>query len=299
MLKEYGYIRVAAAQNELHLCDVSFNTNSIIKLLDKAKTKGVDIICFPELSLVGYTAQDMFLNKDLYNSVLEGLNKLKEYSKKLDFVFIVGAPIKVKNSLYNCAISFCNGHIIGITPKTYIPNYNEFYEARWFSSANKLDTNTINLLGEDVLTKFEKSYRMKMYLRSHTGFEGNGDMFGKFGLSVDDIANLEVNIDDFTRITDGYVPLEGDLIYIEMGDWLMEIFHVEDEDPFFTLGKKSQHIFNTRKYDYSHEELDTDVEMVDRLKEYKSTDIVSENDIIEDDINSILNLNNNNEFGDR
>ena len=155
------------------------------------------------------------------------------------------------------------------------------------------------ILGEDVLTKFEKSYRMKMYLRSSTGFEGNGDMFGKFGLSVEDIANLEVNINEFSRATDGYIPLEGDLIYIEMGDWLMEIFHVEDEDPYFTLGKKSQHIFNTRKYDYSHEELDTDVEMVDRLKEYKSTDIVSENDIIEDDINSILNLNNNNEFGDR
>ena len=155
------------------------------------------------------------------------------------------------------------------------------------------------ILGEDVLTKFEKSYRMKMYLRSSTGFEGNGDMFGKFGLSVEDIANLEVNINEFSKTTDGYVPLEGDLIYIEMGDWLMEIFHVEDEDPYFTLGKKSQHIFNTRKYDYSHEELDTDVEMVDRLKEYKSTDIVSENDIIEDDINNILNVNNPNRFGDR
>lgn len=155
------------------------------------------------------------------------------------------------------------------------------------------------ILGEDVLTKFEKSYRMKMYLRSSTGFEGNGDMFGKFGLSVEDIANLEVNMNEFSRATDGYIPLEGDLIYIEMGDWLMEIFHVEDEDPYFTLGKKSQHIFNTRKYDYSHEDLETQVEMVDRLKDYKSTDIVSENDLIEDDINSILNLNKPNEFGDR
>ena len=163
MLKEYGYIRVASAQNELHLCDVSFNTNSIIKLLDKAKTKGVDIICFPELSLVGYTAQDMFLNKDLYNSVLEGLNKLKEYSKKLDLVFIVGAPIKVKNSLYNCAVSFKDGHIIGITPKTYIPNYNEFYEARWFSSAKKLDTNKITLLGEEVLISNMLCYKCDNY----------------------------------------------------------------------------------------------------------------------------------------
>lgn len=155
------------------------------------------------------------------------------------------------------------------------------------------------ILGEDVLTKFEKSYRMKMYLRSSTGFEGNGDMFGKFGLSVEDIANLEVNINEFSRTTDGYIPLEGDLIYIEMGKWLMEIFHVQHEDPYFTLGKRSQYIFNTRKYDYSHEDLDTQVEMVDKLKDYKSTDIISENDLIEDDINSILNSNKPNEFGDK
>ena len=155
------------------------------------------------------------------------------------------------------------------------------------------------LLGEDVLTKFEKSYRMKMYLRSSTGFEGNGDIFGKFGLSVEDIANLEVNIDEFHRVTNGYVPLEGDLIYIEMGDLLMEIFHVEDEDPFFALGKKSEYIFNTRKYDYSHENMDTDVENIDKVETFKSTDIKSENDLIEDDINEYLNLNKPNEFGDR
>ena len=92
----------------------------------------------------------MFLNDDLYQGVLKAIEILKEYSKNSSLVFIVGAPIKVLNSLYNCAISFYKGSIIGITPKTYIPNYNEFYEARWFKSANDLKVNEINLLGENV-----------------------------------------------------------------------------------------------------------------------------------------------------
>lgn len=155
------------------------------------------------------------------------------------------------------------------------------------------------ILGEDVLTKFEDSYKMKMYLRSTTGFDGSGDMFGRFGLAVEDIANLEVNIDEFHRVTNNITPVEGDLIYICMGNFLMEIFHVEDEDPFFTLGKTSEYVFSTRKYDYSHEELDTDIEHIDRLEDFKSTDIVSENDMIEDDINDILNVMSENEFGNR
>lgn len=155
------------------------------------------------------------------------------------------------------------------------------------------------ILGEDVLTKFEDSYKMKMYLRSATGFDGSGDMFGKFGLSVEDIANLEVNISEFHRVTNDTVPVEGDLIYIIMGNFLMEIFHVEDEDPYFTLGKTSEYIFSTRKYDYSHEQMETDIEDIDKVKEFISTDIESENDLIEDDINDILNIANPNEFGNR
>ena len=150
MLKEYGYIRVGAIVNEIHLCDPIWNALEIIRNLKIAEEKGVEIVTTPELSLTGYTAQDMFLNDDLYQGVLKAIETLKEYSKNSSLVFIVGAPIKVLNSLYNCALSFYKGSIIGITPKTYIPNYNEFYEARWFKSANDLKVNEINLLGENV-----------------------------------------------------------------------------------------------------------------------------------------------------
>lgn len=150
MLKEYGYIRVGAIVNEIHLCDPIWNALEIIRNLKIAEEKGVEIVTTPELSLTGYTAQDMFLNDDLYQGVLKAIEMLKEYSKNSSLVFIVGAPIKVFHSLYNCALSFYKGSIIGITPKTYIPNYNEFYEARWFKSANDLKVNEINLFGENV-----------------------------------------------------------------------------------------------------------------------------------------------------
>ncbi|MCR5647153.1 MAG: NAD(+) synthase [Acholeplasmatales bacterium] len=163
MLKEYGYVRVGAAVNEIHLCDVNYNVSEIIRLVKEADNKGVEILTFPELSIVGYTAQDMFLNSDLYNGCINGLNALKEFSKETKTIFIVGAPIRVNNSLYNCAISFYNGHIIGITPKTYIPNYNEFYEARYFKSANDLKIDKIELLGEEVLISNTLLYKCDNY----------------------------------------------------------------------------------------------------------------------------------------
>lgn len=150
MLKQYGYLRVGAAVNELHLCDVEFNKNNTIEILKEAEKKGIEILTFPELSLVGYTAQDMFLNDDLYNAIQNALYELKEYSKNTSLVFIVGAPLKVKNALYNCAFSFYNGKIIGITPKTFIPNYNEFYEYRWFQSAKNLTVDQVELFGDIV-----------------------------------------------------------------------------------------------------------------------------------------------------
>ena len=159
MLKEYGYVRVCAIVNEIHLCDVDYNVSEIIRLVKEADSKGVEIVTFPELSIVGYTAQDMFLNTDLYNGCINGLAALKSFSKETKTIFIVGSPIRINNSLYNCAISFYDGHIIGITPKTYIPNYNEFYEARYFKSGNELKLDSIELLGEKVVISNKLLYK--------------------------------------------------------------------------------------------------------------------------------------------
>ncbi len=150
MLKKHGFLRVGAIVNQTKLSDVFYNIDEIKRLLDLAIEKGVEIVTFPELSVTGYTCQDLFLNRDLLENTLAGLELLKEYSKTHSIVFIVGAPIKIQNSLYNCAVSFSDGHILGITPKTYVPNYSEFYEARYFASANDLAVSEMEFLGEMV-----------------------------------------------------------------------------------------------------------------------------------------------------
>ncbi len=161
MLKEYGFVRVGSAINKLKVADIKYNVNEIIKILDDAINKGIEIITFPELSLTGYTCYDLFLNDDLLNNTIKGLEKLKNYSINKDIVFIVGCPLKIGNVLYNCAISINSGSIIGITPKSFIPNYNEFYEARYFASANNLKINKIELLGEEVLISNKLIYQAK------------------------------------------------------------------------------------------------------------------------------------------
>lgn len=163
MLKKYGFVRVGAAVNQLQLANVSFNVQEMKRILDEAIDKGIEILTFPELSITGYTCQDLFLNDDLLAGVLKGLSELKEYSENHEIVFIVGAPLKIGNVLYNCAVSFFDGHIIGVTPKTYIPNYNEFYEARYFASAERLNVTHFSLLGEDVLVSNKLLYHAKEY----------------------------------------------------------------------------------------------------------------------------------------
>lgn len=163
MLKQYGFVRVGAAVNKLRIADISYNVEEIKRILDEAIESGIEILTFPELSITGYTAQDLFLNDNLIKGTLNGLESLKEYSKTHTIVFIVGAPLKIGNALYNCAVSFAEGKIIGVTPKTYIPNYNEFYEARYFVSAEKLDCTSFTLLGEEVMVSNLLLYHAKNY----------------------------------------------------------------------------------------------------------------------------------------
>lgn len=163
MLKKYGYVRVGAAVNKLKIADITYNVEEMKKILDEAIEKGIEILTFPELSITGYTAQDLFLNADLIKGTLVGLESLKEYSKAHSIVFIVGAPLKIGNVLYNCAVSFSDGKIIGVTPKTYIPNYSEFYESRYFASAERLTETSFTLLGEEVAVSNLLLYHAKDY----------------------------------------------------------------------------------------------------------------------------------------
>ncbi len=149
-MNEYGYVKVGASTLELKVSDTIYNVQTIKKQIDEAVNKNIQIISFPELSITGYTCGDLFNQDILIDKAYEGLKDLVDYSKDKMIVIIVGSPIKCENKLYNCAVVINNGKILGIVPKTYIPNYNEFYEMRWFKSSNDLKIKEINLFNEFV-----------------------------------------------------------------------------------------------------------------------------------------------------
>lgn len=149
-MKEYGYIKVGAFVNKLHLGNPKENAKEIIKGITEGIKKEVAILLTPELSLTGYTCGDMFLQDKLLKESLNALEEIKTATKDKDIIVLVGIPLEIDNELYNCATVLENGKILGVIPKTFIPNYNEFYEARWFSSSKNLKRNKISLLGEEV-----------------------------------------------------------------------------------------------------------------------------------------------------
>lgn len=129
-----GFIKIAAVSPAVTVGNVEKNCNEIINMLEKAKNQRVQIAVFPELSLCGYTCGDLFHQKTLINACYSGIMKICEYSKAFNGYIAVGSPIKYNGKLYNCAVMINNGKVLGIVPKTYIPNYNEYYELRWFES---------------------------------------------------------------------------------------------------------------------------------------------------------------------
>ena len=151
-MKEFGFIRVGAIVNKLVLANPLKNAEEIIKEIRKAKKLGVSIITTPELALTGYTCGDLFLQDKLLSDSEKALEKVLEETKKLDIISILGMPIKHNNQLFNCAIVISKGKILGIIPKTYIPNHQEFYEARWFSSSKELKSSNIQILGQILKT---------------------------------------------------------------------------------------------------------------------------------------------------
>ncbi len=145
MIKKYGYVRVGAASPSLKVGNTQYNSEEIIKLIKKANDAKVQICVFPELSITGYSCADLFFQDTLLENALTSLKNILLETASLDIVSIIGLPLKIKNKLFNVATVIQKGNILGIIPKTYIPNYNEFYEARWFESGNILTDTSINL----------------------------------------------------------------------------------------------------------------------------------------------------------
>lgn len=129
-----GFIKIACATPDLKVADCDYNTDKIIEMIKEAHSKGVKIVCFPELSITGYTCEDLFFQSALGYSAENNLMRIVSETKDMEIVSIVGLPSSYHNKLYNCAAVVYKGEILGIVPKTNIPNYSEFYEARHFEA---------------------------------------------------------------------------------------------------------------------------------------------------------------------
>ena len=147
---KYGFIKVAAAIPSVRVADTEYNEQQVESLIMQAEENGVEIVVFPELCLTGYTCQDLFRQQLLVTKAEEALLMLLNFTRKLDVISIVGVPVQIGSMLFNCAVVVQRGCILGVVPKTYLPNYNEFYEKRWFASATDLQAQDIYLAGSPV-----------------------------------------------------------------------------------------------------------------------------------------------------
>ncbi len=149
-LQRFGYVRVAAVTPELRIADVPFNVAEIRRCFRSAEAGGAQVVLFPELSVSAYSCSDLFYQTTLLGATEDGLAELCRESESVDSVLIVGAPLHSRGQLYNCAVVIAKGHILGVVPKTFLPNYNEFYESRWFASDRDRVEDTIMVCGNSV-----------------------------------------------------------------------------------------------------------------------------------------------------
>ena len=147
---DYGFVRVGAAVPLLKVGDCSYNIEQTEALIRRASDQGVQMLCFPELGLTGYTCGDLFHQKIVIEQAEASLNVLVSNTAKLPILVLVGLPVRVENRLMNVAVVFQQGKILAVIPKTWLPNYGEFYEKRWFSSAREVQAQTLCLCGQVV-----------------------------------------------------------------------------------------------------------------------------------------------------
>lgn len=146
----YGFVRVAAATPSVKVADCDYNTEQILKMIDEAEKQAVSAIVFPELSITSYTCGDLFNQQLLLDGAEQSLKEICDATNDSSMIIIVGMPLRVFNQLYNVGVVVCRGRIYGVVPKTFLPNYNEFYDKRWFASSRDLKQSTIHICGQNV-----------------------------------------------------------------------------------------------------------------------------------------------------
>ena len=144
-----GFLKAAALSPSLRVADCNYNASQIVSQLQDAAARGVRLAVFPEFCLTGYTCGDLFLQRTLQQGALDALQTVLDASRELDVVALVGLPLLVRGKLYNCAAVLCGGRLLGLVPKTYLPNYGEFYEKRQFTPGST-EVENVTVCGQEV-----------------------------------------------------------------------------------------------------------------------------------------------------
>jgi NAD+ synthase (glutamine-hydrolysing) len=149
-IHRHGFVRVSAASPTGSSGDVTFNVDQAIALAEEADEKGCDLVVYPELNISSYAVDDLFLQEAFLDAVEDGIARFRESTAKLAPVLVIGAPLRRNGRLYNCALAISRGRILGVVPKSFLPNYREYYEKRWFVSGIGLNGIDIAVAGEIV-----------------------------------------------------------------------------------------------------------------------------------------------------
>ena len=146
----YGYVRVGAAVPRLKLADCTYNKEQIVTMAKEAAAKGIRVLTFPELCITGYTCADLFMQRPLLVAAEKTIKAIASETADLNVFIVVGAPVPLDSQAFNCAVAIYKGEILGMVPKTHLPNYSEFAEERWFSSADDILVDRIRYAGQEV-----------------------------------------------------------------------------------------------------------------------------------------------------
>ena len=179
-----GFITVACGTPKLRLADCDYNAEQTFTLMRKAEKAGAKVLVLPELGLTGYTCGDLFYQDALLRGAEQALSTVLEATRNLEVVTAVGLPLKVHNKLYNCAAIIQRGNVLGVVPKTHLPNYSEFYEKRQFAAAPE-ENGTVTLFGKSVPFGNKLVFRCSTMRDLALGFEICEDMWAPCSPAVD------------------------------------------------------------------------------------------------------------------
>ena len=148
-VKNFGFVRIGSIVNRLVLADPNKNALEIVNMIKEASAKEIAIVSTPQLALTGYTCGDLFFQEKLLSEAIKGLEVIINETKGINIISIIGMPLRIDNGLFNVAVVINKGNILGVVPKTNIPNYTEEY--RWFSDSSKLVSDEVEVLGQKVI----------------------------------------------------------------------------------------------------------------------------------------------------